>query len=76
MGSKATAPYFDKCMASMLEGAGVLRKGVVMIHDNHAGYADHIIYDDNLEGQSHYHLLRHYLKICAELNVFLSPKKI
>ena len=74
MGSKATAPYFDKCMAGMLEGNGLLRKGVVMIHDDHAGYSDHI-YDSDPEGRSHFHLLRRYLKMCAELNVFLSPKK-
>ena len=74
MGSKPTAPYFDKCMVGMLEGAGLPRKGVVMIHDDHAGYAD-CIYDDDPEGRSHYHLLRRYLKLCAELNVRSSPKK-
>ena len=74
MGSKATAPYFDKCMSGMLEGADLLRKGVVMIHDDHAGYASHI-YDEDPNGRSHYHLLRRYLKLCAELNVFISPKK-
>lgn len=74
MGSKATAPYFDKCMTSILEGAGLLRKGVIMIHDDHAGYSDHI-YDDDPEGRSHYHLLRRYLKLCAKLNVHISPKK-
>ena len=74
MGSKATTPYFDKCMAGMLEGAGLLRKGFIMIHDDHAGYAERI-YDDDPEGRSHYHLLRRYLKLCAELNVRISPKK-
>ena len=58
----------------MLEGNGLLRKGVVMIHDDHAGYSDHIYHEDP-EGRSHFHLLRRYLKMCAELNVFLSPKK-
>ena len=74
MGSKATAPYFDKCMAGMLEGAGLLRKGVIMIHDDHAGYSENI-YDEDPEGRSHYHLLRRYLKLCAELNIRISPKK-
>jgi len=74
MGSKATGPYFDKCMAAMLEGADLLHKGVVMVHDDHAGYSD-VIYDDDPNGRSHFHLLRRYLKACAEMNVVISPKK-
>ena len=61
-------------MAALLEGANLLRNGVMMIHDDHAGYATHI-YDDNPNGKSHYHLLRRYLKACAEVGVVLSPKK-
>ena len=37
-----TAPHFNKCMTGMLGGAGLIRQGVVMIHDDHSGYATHI----------------------------------
>ena len=35
-----------------------------MIHDDAAG-ASATIYDDDGEGNSHFHLLRRYLKVCA-----------
>ena len=56
MGCKATGPWFDKCMARILEAANLLRKGVEMVHDDHAGYAAEIFNDDE-NGDSHYHLL-------------------
>ena len=75
MGSKATAPYFDRCMAQMLNAAGLLRHGVEMVHDDHAGHAA-VIYDSDPQGRSHYHLLRRYLQACSERRVRLSPKKL
>ena len=33
------------------------------------------MYDEDPNGRSHYQLLRRYLKLRAELNVFISPKK-
>ena len=74
MGSSATIPYFDKAIAGMLECEKLFNNGVVMIHDDNAGYSA-TIYDDNPEGKSHFHLLRRYLKACAQRNVTLSPKK-
>ena len=74
MGSSATSPYFDKAIAGMLECEKLLNNGVVMIHDDNAGYSA-TIYDDDPEGNSHYHLLCRYLKACAQRNVTLSPKK-
>ena len=74
MGSKATAPFFDMCMAKILDAAGLLRKGVEMVHDDHAGFAS-VVYDDDPEGRSHFHLLRRYLKMCSEHRLRLSPKK-
>ena len=64
MGSKATAPFFDMCMSKILEAAGLLRHGVEMIHDDHAGFSDRI-YDEDEDGRSHFHLLRRYLRMCA-----------
>ena len=60
-------------MRVMLEGAGLLHNGVVMVHDDHAVYVE-VIYEDDPDGHSHYHLLRRYLKACTEMNVVLSPK--
>ena len=74
MGCKAVGPFFDMCMARLLESANLLRNGVEMIHDDHAG-ASATIYDDNPEGKSHYHLLRRYLKMCAQHRIRISPKK-
>ena len=58
----------------MVEGSDLLHKGVVMIHDDHTGYATHI-YDDDPQGLNHYNLFRRYLKTCSEMNVTISPKK-
>jgi hypothetical protein len=74
MGSKATAPFFDMCMSKILDAAGLLRKGVEMCHDDHAGHAT-VVYDENPEGRSHYHLLRRCLKMCSQHRLRLSPKK-
>ena len=74
MGSKATAPFFDMCMAKILDAAGLLRKGVEMVHDDHAGFATEV-YNDEPDGRSHFHLLRRYLKMCSEHRLRLSPKK-
>ena len=74
MGCKATGPWFDMCMARILEAAKLLRKGVEMVHDDHAGYSA-TIYDEDPEGTSHYHLLRRYLKVCAQHRIRISPKK-
>ena len=65
MGSKATAPFFDMCLAKVLDAAGLLRKGVEMVHDDHAGFAS-TIYDDDPKGRSHFHLLRRYLQVCSQ----------
>ena len=72
--SKATAPFFDMCMAKILDAAGLLRKGVEMVHDDHAGFAS-VVYDDNSDCRSHFHLLRRYLKMCSDHRLRLSPKK-
>lgn len=57
MGSKVTAPYFDRCVAGALENAGLLRNGIEMIHDDHGGYAP-VIYEKDPSSNSHYHILR------------------
>ena len=74
IGSKATAPFFDMCMTKILDAAGLLRKGVEMVLDDHAGFAS-VVYDENPAGRSHYHLLQRYLKMCSEHRLQLSPKK-
>ena len=75
MGGKATAPHFDMCCSRILESANLLRKGVEMIHDDHSGHSDRI-YDDDPEGRSHYHLLRRYLKVCAQhrLRIYITQE--
>ena len=65
MGIKATLPFFDMFMAKILDAAGLLRKGVEMVHDDHAGFSD-VVYNDDPEGSGHFHLLRRYLKMCSE----------
>ena len=74
MGSKATAPFFDMCMAKILDAAGLLRRGVEMIHDDHAGFADRV-YDADESGRSHFQLLRRYLRMCSQHRLRVSPKK-
>ena len=74
MGSKATAPFFDMCMAKILDAAGLLRHGVEMIHDDHAGFASEV-YADEPDGNSHFHLLRRYLCMCSRHRLRVSPKK-
>ena len=74
MGCKATGPFFDMCVARILEAVNLLRKGVEMIHDDAAGASD-TIYDDDEEGRSHFHLLRRYLKVCTQHRIRISPKK-
>ena len=74
MGGKATAPHFDMCCHRVLDSAGLLHKGVEMIHDDHTGHAS-VIYDEDPDGRSHYHLLRRYLKMCAQHRLRISPKK-
>ena len=74
MGCKITAPWFCMCMARVLDAAGLLHRGVEMIQDDHGGHAD-VIYDDDPNGRSHYHLLRRYLKVCAQHRLRISPKK-
>ena len=75
MGCKVTAQYFDMCLHHMLQDAGLLHKGVEQVHDDHGGGAK-VIYDDDPEGRSHFHLLRRYLKACSERRVRISPKKL
>ena len=74
MGCKITAPWFCMCMARILEAANLLHKGVEMIQDDHGGHSD-VIYDEDPNGRSHYHLLRRYLKVCAQHRLRISPKK-
>ena len=74
MGCKITAPWFCMCMARVLEAGGLLHRGVEMIQDDHGGHAE-VIYDENPDGRSHYHLLRRYLKVCAQHRLRISPKK-
>ena len=74
MGCKATGPHFCMCMARILEAANLLKRGVKMVHDDHAGHAS-VIYDDDEEGKSHYHLLRRYLKVCSQHRLRISPEK-
>ena len=62
------------CMAKILDAAGLLRKVVEMVHDDHAGFATEV-YNDEPDGRSHFHLLRRYLKVCSEHRLRLSPKK-
>ena len=45
-----------------------------MIHDDHSGHAA-VIYDEDPNGRSHYHLLRRYLDVCAKHRIRISPKK-
>ena len=49
---------------------------LLVARDNydHAGHAS-VIYDDDEDGKSHYHLLRRYLKICSQHRLRISPKK-
>ena len=74
MGCKAVGPWFDMCCARILEAANLLHKGVEMIHDDHAGGSAEI-YNEDAEGNSHFHLLRRYLKVCAQHRIRISPKK-
>ena len=49
-------------------------EGVEKIHDDHCGHSDRI-YDSDPNGNSHFHLLRRYLKVCAQHRIRISPKK-
>ena len=76
LGSKATAPLLLRYVhdGKILDAAGLLHKGVEMVHGDHAGFSD-VVYDDDPEGRSHFHSLRSYLKMCSEHRLRLSPKK-
>lgn len=73
MGAKTAGVHFDICFMKMLEDAGLLRKGVEMVHDDVA-IGSTSICDDSLN--SHYNLLRRVFQAMDKHQLNLNPKKL